>query len=543
MPAPVAVRLFRLLVPLVVLLLCATRNLPWRLADYDQAKQAFVSLEIVAGENPFFQRTPNAAKLATKPPLVGWLSVGIHQIPGLGKWELAWRLPSILATAALAVALWRAGRAVWPAGGGWLAAGAFGLNLLTPRLATLARTDMVLALCVTGAGLLIWRQRRENHRPWSTGERWALAGLLTAGTMTKGPVVYAFLLPGLCALFLWERRHTGWLLSSQGDGAIPAPLLAADQPPEIPGAVPAHQRREGSRRPPGRWSALWPWLLPFAVFAVWVVAGCLTQPRFYEQVVGREFLGRFDYSARAYHASQPVWYYVAGLLGRWVPWSLFLLGTVFLVRPAWRATLRDDPAGRWLACWAAGGLVLMSLVPSKRTDRIFPVVPPLCLLLATVVGHASRRTAGAPSGVERWAGWTTAAALVVAVTATGYEVRKSFRRHEDSLDRFGRHVRQLASARGWRCELATGGHVEESDETLLVCLRRRSWLNNAAAAAAWRDGRVDALVLQTTTLKELGSALGGEGTGFTVAARMDAARRQDVPYLLVLRPGAVGTSP
>ena len=39
--------------------------------------------------------------------------------------------------------------------------------------------------------------------------------------------------------------------------------------------------------------ALWPWLASLAIFLVWVIAGCLWVPRFYELVVVREFLARF----------------------------------------------------------------------------------------------------------------------------------------------------------------------------------------------------------------------------------------------------------
>lgn len=497
MSAPPFARVLRWLIPVVFLGVCAARNLPWRLGDYDQAKQAFVSLELAHGGDAWFQHTPRPERLATKPPLVGWLSAGFHAaLPRFeGDWELAWRLPSALATAALSVLLWRAGRSLWPAAGGWLALGSFGLNGLTPRLATLVRTDMALALWTTAAGLLVWRQRRRGGGPWTRGERWALGAVLTAAMLTKGPVVYAFLLPGLAALAVGER-----------------PRVSA--------------------------AALAPWVVPLAVFALWVGVGCATVPGFYGQVVGREFLGRFDYSGSAVHTRQPVWFYAAGLLARLAPWSLLLGASAFLARPAWRETWRDDPAGRWLIAWVAGGLLLMSLVPSKRVDRIFPVVPPLCLLLVTVVGRAAARgnAPGAGRRVETLAGWTAAAAVAVAVAATVYETRKSFHRHGDALDRFGRQVRRLGAAHGWRPpELAVGDRVDESDDTLLVCLRRLRWLDNAAAAEAWRTGRTDALVLQTTTLPELQSALGTEGADYVVAARMAATRERDVPYVLVVR--------
>ena len=51
-------------------------NLPWQLDDYDQAKQAFTSFEMVKEGRWFYQQTPHE-HVATKPPLVGWISVGL----------------------------------------------------------------------------------------------------------------------------------------------------------------------------------------------------------------------------------------------------------------------------------------------------------------------------------------------------------------------------------------------------------------------------------------------------------------------------------
>ena len=81
-----------------------------------------------------------------------------------GNWELAWRLPSLLAAVTLVILLWRAGEQLWPARGGTLAAAAFGFNLLTPRLATLVRTDAVLTLWITLLGLIVWRHVRDGGR-------------------------------------------------------------------------------------------------------------------------------------------------------------------------------------------------------------------------------------------------------------------------------------------------------------------------------------------------------------------------------------------
>ena len=73
---------------------------------------------------------------------------------------------------------------------------AFGLNLLTPRLATLVRTDMPLALVIFLIGLLIWKKIQRQHE-WNVRDRVYLFALLTVSMLIKGPIVYAFLLPGI----------------------------------------------------------------------------------------------------------------------------------------------------------------------------------------------------------------------------------------------------------------------------------------------------------------------------------------------------------
>src|SRR5204862_4099583 len=94
--------------------------------------------------------------------------------------------------------------------------------------------------------------------------------------------------------------------------------------------------------------------------------------------------GRFS---GAVHRSQPIYFYLPHLLHRFAPWSILLILLPLLAakkqRLGIRAWLRAmSPETFWLVAWSLGGLLVMSLVPSKRIDRVFPVVPPLCLLLA-----------------------------------------------------------------------------------------------------------------------------------------------------------------
>ncbi|MGZ5025121.1 MAG: hypothetical protein ACXWBS_09670, partial [Chthoniobacterales bacterium] len=64
---------------ILIAVLFAITNLPWHLDDYDQAKQAFTSFEMVNGGHWLYQHTPNE-KIATKPPLVGWISAACYAV-------------------------------------------------------------------------------------------------------------------------------------------------------------------------------------------------------------------------------------------------------------------------------------------------------------------------------------------------------------------------------------------------------------------------------------------------------------------------------
>src|SRR6266481_8696056 len=143
-------------------------NLPWHLDDYDQAKQAFTSFEMIKEGRWFYQQTPHE-HVATKPPLVGWVSAGLFAITR--SWDTAWRLPSFLAAIAIAMLILRAATSAYGTIAGLIAFGAFGLNLLSLRLATLVRTDMPLALVIFLLGLLIWQKIRARES-WQPRERW-----------------------------------------------------------------------------------------------------------------------------------------------------------------------------------------------------------------------------------------------------------------------------------------------------------------------------------------------------------------------------------
>src|SRR5438445_4263815 len=187
------------IVAAVAILLSVIANLPWQLDDYDQAKQAFTSFEMIREGHWFYQQTPHQ-HVATKPPLMGWSSAGLFTLTR--SWDVAWRLPSLLAAITLSILLFRTAGSTYGSIAGLIALGAFGLNLLSPRLATLVRTDMPLALVIFLMGSLIWR-KIQKEEAWKLRDRIYTFALLTAAMLIKGPIVYAFLLPGI-AMFQWR---------------------------------------------------------------------------------------------------------------------------------------------------------------------------------------------------------------------------------------------------------------------------------------------------------------------------------------------------
>src|SRR6266540_7107855 len=191
------------IVAALIVVLFAIADLPWQLDDYDQAKQAFTSFEMVKEGHWLYQHTPHE-RVATKPPLVGWISAALFAVTR--SWEIAWRLPSLVAALALAVVLFSAAKDAYGKVAAVISVSAFGLNLLSPRLATLVRTDMPLALVIFLIGLLIWQKIQRQHE-WTLRNRVYLFALLTAAMLIKGPIVYAFLLPGILLFELWRRRY------------------------------------------------------------------------------------------------------------------------------------------------------------------------------------------------------------------------------------------------------------------------------------------------------------------------------------------------
>jgi len=162
--------------------------------------------------------------------------------------DFAWRFPSFVAALVLAVLVFRGARTFGdlPA---LYALAAFGLNLLSVRLATLVRTDMPLALVTFAVGLLMFEKSGRERRGRHVIEL-CFSRRLSAAMFVKGPIVWAFVLP---PLVLYQLRRN-WR-------------------PDFPSA----------------WSGCVPWIASFALFCLWVIFGIRFIDGFYEDVILNEF--------------------------------------------------------------------------------------------------------------------------------------------------------------------------------------------------------------------------------------------------------------
>jgi hypothetical protein len=303
--------------------------------------------------------------------------------------------------------------------------------------------------------------------------------------LIKGPIVYAFLLPGIIA-FQWSNR--------------------------------------GSEKGGTAWCGWWPWIASLGVFLLWVGGGIAWVPQFYEQVVLREFAGRFGETV---HRPQPFYFYLPHLLHKFAPWSVLMICLTVLAWRTQKTTLRErwrslSPDVTWLICWSLGGLLVMSLIPSKRVDRIFPIVPPLCLLLAAQFSKAAGLT------TRRW---TVVALIFACVFSSGYAAQRviaGYRSGDAALVEFGASVRREAAARGWRYEVVGG-----RDEGLLLYLRRTHFIKKADAIERWNAGALDALVAPAEESSELLQKLPGSATSELEASVTSNGQRRR--YVLLKR--------
>lgn len=283
--------------------------------------------EMLASGNYLVPTEGGVVRLA-KPPLSYWLDCLSAQLSGGAPRNWSTRLPALLAAIGILLLLWRwtlllpgdrdgrtAALAVFVVGG----------NPLFFNLARSSEAEMLLSLCVLGAGFHFWKASRGSVARADLALAYAW---VTAGLLVKGPVALILpLLPYLVVRGSALRREWRWHAGG---------LLLA--------------------------------LLPLGL---WAVACYATDPqavRFFRHELFGQYFNGADHG-------QPFYYYLILLLTHFAVFVPFLI-------PAARAAWRQAGERRFLLWFVLLNVAWLSVLGGKQDHYILPLFAPLALLLA-----------------------------------------------------------------------------------------------------------------------------------------------------------------
>jgi 4-amino-4-deoxy-L-arabinose transferase-like glycosyltransferase len=329
-------------------------------------------------------------------------------LAAFGNNETAARLPSAIFGVALVVLAFAFARKVYGTRCGALAAIVIAT---TPLYVMNARTvifDMTLAFFVCGAifaGYLAEEAEGRSRR------NWYLLGAASAGvaTLVKGPI--GFLIPALVLLVFnrFEGRRGVWR-------RLFAPLNL---------------------------------LVFFGVTLPWFIGLCLAHRDFFHYGLVEESFHRFT-TAKTFHRSQPVYFYLYIVASMFFPWSLLLPEAAVT---AWKQRRTIHRADRLCLVWSLVVVVFFSISQSKLPGYILSVAVSSGILVARLFDTAWTAPDGRAARLLRRAAVIFAvvcllAAVAVAVMQVGWQMSmltKSLRITADEAERLGRAVWILAA--------------------------------------------------------------------------------------------------
>jgi 4-amino-4-deoxy-L-arabinose transferase-like glycosyltransferase len=326
------------------------------LNEPDEGRYAEIGREMAASGDFLTPRFNGVIHLA-KPPLTYWLTALSIRAFGVSEW--AARLPSALGALGTLLAMYLLARGACGEQAGLWAVVVLLSSALFFGAARLITADMLLTCFVTWSVWSLWRWYASADRSWRK-ILWFYV-FLGLGMITKGPVAVMlplFALAGLC----WRNptlrlRQMGW-----GKGA----------------------------------------LIFLAIAAPWFIAVAGMDPERWRYFLGREVVGRL--ATAAHNRAKPWWFFLPVLLVVFLPWTPWLCGAGVLRR----LTGRGRELVRLCAGWLVLGLIMFSLSKSKLPTYMMPLLPPLAILVAVIIGRIGE---GERDGVV---GWLSRVSAVVA---------------------------------------------------------------------------------------------------------------------------------
>lgn len=381
---------------------------PTPLWDEDESRFAAIARTMVE-TGDWVVPTYNGTLAVDKPVFMHWCMAACMSVFGIN--EFAARLPSVIATLLVALALARAGRRWFDEATAAVAVAAYVGCLLVSIEAHAATPDAILTALTAWATVLAAEAimpGRDGRLTRMTARRGLGVGLLLGlAVVCKGPI--GFVGP-LAVLGTWA-----WCLAVARRLADGPRSMAAAARAAVPAAGEALVALAPLAVTAGAIIAAAPWYAAVTVRT----DGAWTSGFFYVHNVGRFMAPMEKHGAGA-------WFHPLTMLVGFYPWSCFLPFAV--VVSAWRAW-REPADGRshatllalvWLAVWVGG----FSAAATKLPNYVLPAYPAAALLVAIVTVDAARRAAAGSWPHPRWmatglaalafGGVATAATLVIA---------------------------------------------------------------------------------------------------------------------------------
>ena len=315
---------------------------------WDNSETAYgeVAREILITHDPIVLHL-NGAPWFVQPPLYFWIAAGFAKMFGVT--EFALRLPSALATIAMAAAVGYVVARVASSRAALLAATILSTALMQAIVGRLAIMDALLDLAVAVA-ILAWfaALRSGDTRSWYVGWLAIAFGLLAKGLVAPVAVVLV-----IAPWALWESRAGGRLRWPSVAHWVGGPALCA--------------------------LVIGPWAI-----ALWRAAGA---PAFGE-LVGHYTVGR--YLGTIENQSGPFWYYLPVIVLGFFPWFAFLVPASIA---AWREARlpASGSLARLALVWAVVPFLFFSFAKTKLPNYVALQLPAFAILVAVWFDRVSER--------------------------------------------------------------------------------------------------------------------------------------------------------
>ena len=356
--------LYRLLIPasvlIAVLVFLCPLGVGIPLVDPDEGLHASIAQEMVEQGDWVTPRFQGEAFL-DKPILFTWTQAVSLKLFGMNVAGV--RLPGLLFGLAAMITTGILGWRIYGPRAGLLAAMLYGTMILPTILAQLPVHDAALIPFASLAILLFWEADRAVGFRAKAILTVAIGVLLGLTCLTKGLVGVGLVGVAYGSYLLVTRRLT---MEACVRGAVALSIAGL--------------------------TAL-PWYLAMESR----IPGYL-----HYYFVERHLLGLATESQR--HSGKPVWYYLPILLGGALPWGVYL---PVAIRDWWAKRKSEerpatDGGTTLLWCWLIACTILLSAAGSKLVTYIWPVLPPIAILAASVWARLLEGTLSEPA--RRWFG-------------------------------------------------------------------------------------------------------------------------------------------